>query len=216
MDFLSLLSIELFKAGLSAGLLYFSWCAGQKIVSRWDLKKKTREIDVQISQQLHTLIGEWKAVWRTWKVLHGELSQAPATQCLEWRWRLLDRAAIAEGMVEAILLRTATARFLQNHEIVTLGLFRQAFQQLRQSIRDQESLPWTRQNSEYWLFHDLTVRVYFLLEREGEHTELSSTDCERQLKSILAITSGEWEKSVKRNSNFELENSKPLTKPFDE
>jgi len=189
------IGIELIKFLLSVGLLCLTWFVGQRILSDWDLRKKRREADILSTQRFQELIGEWKAVWRLWKVYKNsathKIDAPPAT-----RWDLLTRAAHAEGGVEAIITRLALERSLGDIERSYLGLFRQSFQQLREAIRGDASLTWKRGDAEYWLLHELAVRVASIIDREGPKEPLTATDAERQLNQVLKITMDDWTKAV--------------------
>jgi hypothetical protein len=112
------------------------------------------------------------------------------------RWDLFDRAAKAEGGIEAILLRLSTERQLCGCEREQLGLFRQSFQQLRQAIRDDKALAWNRRSPEYWFADELAIRVFLIIEREPPKKPLTATDGEHQLKDILAVAGPQWNVAV--------------------
>lgn len=204
------IQIELFKGALSGVAtivtLLLTWIGGQQILGYWELRKRRKEMDIQSAQRFHDLIGEWKAIWRAWKYFKSSSVSAnagafPATA----RWDLLDRAARAEGGVEAILLRLAIERELCGCERTQLGLFRQSFQQLREAIRDDDELLWDRKSEVYWLAHELAIRVSFIIDAKPPKVSLTPTDCERQLRSILAVDGPTWDKAISERSGIPSE-----------
>jgi hypothetical protein len=75
------------------------------------------------------------------------------------RWSLLARACEVEGKNEAILVKLATERDLETEALKALGLFRQAIQKLRESIRDDKEIPFASRGPEYVFFNDLAAKV---------------------------------------------------------
>jgi hypothetical protein len=203
MSFSEELQIELLKTALSAivtvGALLLTWFGGQKILDQWDLRKKRKEIDIQTAQRFHELVGEWKAVWRAWQFLKKTPPKgSPIVASPTARWDLFDRAAKAEGGIEAILLRLSIERQLCGCERKQLGLFRQSFQQLREAIRDDKGLAWNRGSKEYWFAHELAIRVSLIIEREPPQKPLTATDGKHQLEDILAVTGTKWNVAIKK------------------
>jgi hypothetical protein len=193
------LIIESIKALFAVGLLCLTWFFGQKILTMWDLRKKRREADLQAIQRFQELFGEWKAVWRSWKVYKSsEKYKISVPDCT--RWTLLERAAAAEGGVEAIVTRLALERRLNERERNKLGLFRQSFQQLREAIRGDTDLAWTREDVQYWLLHNLAVCVASILDREPSRQPMSVAEGENQLRDILKVKMEDWESAVKAAS----------------
>jgi hypothetical protein len=189
------IGIEVIKFVFSIGLLCLTWFVGQRVLSDWDLRKKRREADILSTQRFQELIGEWKAVWRLWKVYKNSEEhkiEPPNTA----RWDLLARAAEAEGGVEAIITRLALERSLSEAEREYLGLFRQSFQQLREAIRGDMDLTWKRGDAEYRLLHELTVRVASIIDRASPKAPLSPTKADCQLKQVLRVTMEDWKSAV--------------------
>jgi hypothetical protein len=181
------IKIEIIKFGLSILLLGLTWFVGQRILAGWDLRKKRRELDIVSTQRFQELIGEWKGVWRLWKV-HKNSAKYSIDVPVGTRWELLTRAADAEGGVEAIISRLALERSLTNAECRYLGLFRQSFQQLREAIRGDSELTWHRGDQEYWMLHDLAIQVALVIDREAQRKPLKATCAEDQLRDILKVT----------------------------
>lgn len=80
--------------------------------------------------------------------------------------------------MEAFFVKLATEKILSPPDLNSLGLFRQAIQQLRQSIRDFEKMDWQRKDKEYILLKELAVKTALLINdnsktpsaREGGNT----------------------------------------------
>lgn len=81
----------------------------------------------------------------------------------DYCWELMDRASKAEGGVEALLVKVATERCLTDDNAEDLGLFRQAYQQLRDAIRYKKSEDFQRDSPEYYLFDELSCEFLKIL-----------------------------------------------------
>ena len=57
--------LEAIKTLMSALLLLLSWLVGQKIVARWDVIKKQRELDIAVARDFQKLYGEFKEISRS-------------------------------------------------------------------------------------------------------------------------------------------------------
>lgn len=113
-----------------------------RISTGWNLIQKKRETDINNIQQFYSIYGEFKEVSRLWRINkknepRGYYLGIPSQN----RWDLLARACSIEGKVEAILVKLATERWLKEETLKDLGLFRQAIQQLRESIQDDLIVP---------------------------------------------------------------------------
>jgi hypothetical protein len=164
-SFSSKLLLEAIKTLFSLVLLVVTWYGGQSIITYWDYRKKRNEIEISSAQRFFELYGEFKAIMRLWKVFCVNTGRAPAAHAPtngiviptpdETRWQLLKRAADAESGVESLILKLAAERNLTEKQMAALGLFRQAYQTLRQAIRENEWLHWTYDCPEYVLFNNL-------------------------------------------------------------
>jgi len=136
---MSQVNLEIFKAALSLSVgvvtLGLGWFVGNRLSLKWNLIQKRREIDMANVQQFYSLYGEFKEVVKIWRVIKRNKDSALAIPS-DSRWSLLARACAVEGKNEAILVKIATERDLEEKALVQLGLFRQAIQKLRESIRD--------------------------------------------------------------------------------
>lgn len=196
MQYWNHVELEMIKTGLSWLTLGLGWLVGYGIIARWDLMKKRQELDIAIATQFHKLYGEFKEVSRLWSAFSfsGNRSKPltfPDTTPLD----LLKRAAAAEGGVEAIIVKLATERVLDGEDIKTLGLFRQAYQKLREAIRDGGPLGWTRDTPEYTLYNDLASKTACIIS-SNKIKKCKSAEAPKMLQRITAIGPEEWHKAV--------------------
>src|ERR1700752_3043255 len=139
-------SLELLKAGLSLSValitLAVGWFVGQRFTVKWNLFQKRRETDIANVQQFHSLYGEFKELSKLWRVIkRNKDSSLEIPSAI--RWLLLARACAVESKNETIIVKLATERCLSKDDMTKLGLFRQALQKLRESIRDDEEVPFS-------------------------------------------------------------------------
>ena len=154
---------EVLKAGLdllvAIIVLFLGWRFGLKFTAKWNLCQKKRETDIANLQQFYSLYGEFKEVCKIWRVIKQE--RDPNLEVTsDSRWSLLARACAVESKNEAITVKLATERNLDDDALRTLGYFRQAIQQLRESIRDGKEVPsCDREQPEYAFLNELVVKV---------------------------------------------------------
>jgi hypothetical protein len=205
--------IEVIKAGFNLALLATGWLVGQKIIANWDLRKKQRELDVSSSVQFQQLYGELKEVGRLWRE-----SKKPNANKIglphDLRWSLLAKATAAESKYEAVVMKLASERLLNNLELTALGLFRQACQQLRQSMRVDAEVLWSDFNPAYLLFNDLAANVTCLLGGLRPRKSVTSEIASANLKAIAYVRGDDWDKAVKLYEKAMTENLPiaPLTR----
>jgi hypothetical protein len=108
-------------------------------------------------------------------------------------WKLLERAAAAEASMETMMVKLASERVLSATDLATLGQFRQAFQRLREVIREGEKLDWfSSEHPEYLAFKKLAIGVSRLVSA----VDVSSLPTmEKSQESLKTITSNIWEDS---------------------
>ena len=117
--------------------LLTAWAIGHRLAARWSLWQKHREQTLAATSEFYRLYGEFFAVWKLW---NNSVRQSTAVGQDDRRWNLLERAAAAEASMETIMLKLASERILSEADLATLGRFRQAFQYLRDVIRQREEL----------------------------------------------------------------------------
>lgn len=181
---------ELLKSVLTLGVsvttLGLGWFVGQRLTYRWNIRQKRKEAQLSISQQFYQAYGEFFAVWKLWNRLDPNGAFFSDRQ-----WELQKRAVAAEATIEGILVKLSSEVQLQPHHIKTLGCYRQAFQQLRQSIRLGHVLPWTySEDPPYVAFKKLASEVGALLSSEWPEQPPAPGSAAMQLEEI---TCNKWE-----------------------
>ena len=189
---------ELIKAAfsfLSAALVItLGWLVGQRLTYAWNVRQKRREFQLSSSQQFYLAYGEFFVVWKLWNRLDRT---APASN--ERMWELHKRAAAAEAIIEGTLVKVSSEVNLDDEQIGTLGHFRQAFQQLRQAIRQDRHLPWhSSEHPEYRTFKTLAVDVAILL---GKDWPSQPPSRKRASDQLIQITSNRWEMEWVKDSD---------------
>ncbi|HWS86022.1 MAG TPA: hypothetical protein VN282_03445 [Pyrinomonadaceae bacterium] len=167
--------LEVIKTLLSLVLLAAGWLFGQRIVAYWDDRKKRNEMDIAAAQRFYDLYGEFKAITRLWSTFsfHARAGQRgedrinfpPDDDTV--RLELLRRSAAAESGVEALILKLAVERKLEPGQLETLGLFRQAYQRLRETIREDKEFSWFSHTGAYALFNALAAKVAHMISFDG-------------------------------------------------
>lgn len=189
--------LEAVRAVFGFGLLASGWFLGQKIVASWDIRKKRQELDIGAAVQFQQLYGELKEVGRLWRESRkSEASEIGLPEGL--RWSLLARGANAESKYEAVVMKLASERELAPDQLAALGLFRQACQQLRQSIRKNEEVSWTDFGPEYFLFNDLAAEVTCLISMSRPRKPISSGTASVNLEGIAKVRGSHWRDEVNK------------------
>ena len=181
---------ELYKASLGLGIslvtLGLGWRFGQRLTVRWNLRQKQRELDLATAHEFHKLYGEFFAIWKLWNY-----SLTAEHGCTVTRSDLLVRTCAAEGAIESLLVRIAVGRDLRDEDIRTLGRFRQGYQTLRETIRDNKKLDWSSStHPEYLAFKQLAAGVALLIVSEHAPT---NTLAKERAKALVSITSNRGE-----------------------
>jgi hypothetical protein len=198
MTFHQELFLEVVKFALGLGTLSLGWFYGQQIVAYWDIRKKRQELDIAAARDFHNLYGEFREVSRIWRAIKYDDSTGTKIEFEpQVRLELMRRAASAEGKIESLIVKLASERELTGQEIKTLGLFRQAYQRLREAIRNGDRFEWTRGSPEYHLYNTLTSTVAFLIDQEKIRRQTSSVKAAKQLAQIAAVTPQAWDQAVK-------------------
>jgi hypothetical protein len=149
---------------------------GQKLTAKWNIRVKEREDDLEAMRKIRELYGELVTTRRLWNLHRSEDGSSGPRDAR--RLHLLDRAATADGAMEAILMKAAFERSLSMHEQDQLGLLRQGFHQLRRQIRKNVSLPWSYSNHpEYKAMKQATHTLIDII-ATGERQHLGPTQFE--------------------------------------
>lgn len=155
----------------------------------WNTRQKQRELDLSTAESFHRLYGEFFAVWKLWNYLIRDVGEQELPGAS--RWELLKRATDAEAGVEAILGTLASQRSLKPEVVADLGKFRQAFQSLRETIRDGQPLEWNESSDPHYLsYKELATSVAALI-HSGRRARSSSA--RKRAAAWLEITSNRWE-----------------------
>lgn len=168
---------------------------GQAIVASWQMRNKRRELDIETSLQFQQMYGEFKDIWRIWKVLRGN----KAVDLLipeDARFELLKRATAAESKVEAIVVKLAVERQLSESQITDIGLFRQGFQRLRQKIRDNKKLDFNYTHPEYRLFNERAAAVAGIILSEAPRKPPDGRLAAKHLEAISKIRKKHWKEAM--------------------
>lgn len=180
----SLLSLVVSVVTLGLG-----WFIGQRLSIYWAIRQKRRELELAAVSEFYKLYGEFFAVWKLWNEFCKGSSSIKQSQSLgdSTRWELLQRASNAEGSLESLFVKLASEKKLVKTDIEILGKFRQAYQNLRESISNNQSLNWRYSgHPEYITFKRLAYLVANII--------LSDTEV-RFTNALEEITSNVWEES---------------------
>jgi hypothetical protein len=192
MTFWHYVALEAVKAIITLLALAF---VGQRVIAYWDIRKKRVELDIAAANQFHQLYGEFKTVWRLWKIFNdNEGVQFPEHS----RAELLKRATSAESGIEAITVKLASERALNEAEIKTLGLFRQAYQLVREAIRYNKPLNWQWDSLEYRLFNALSSEVSRMISSNEKRQQPTLRDAQENFRKITDIRREAWEEEINR------------------
>jgi hypothetical protein len=164
----------------AAGLLA-TWFVGQRIATAWQIRQKRRELQLDAVGEFYRAYGEFYEIWKVWNYRLRERVPDPGGE-------LFSRAAAMEGRVEAILVRIATERRLSPRDVEQLGLLRQAFQELRQAMRDGRAIRWNY--SEHPKYLELKRLAAYAASLSGDGHWPRPTAEEAQA-AVVAITANE-------------------------
>lgn len=228
MQFWDYLWLELIKTFLGLLLLTFTWIGGQQVLIYWDLIKKRQEFDFTVANQFYQLYGEFRAVQRLWRVLADKNEEGKRKFNFEFsdaqtvRLELLKRSVLVESGLEAIILKLSIERSLTEEDMQNLGLLRQAYQMLREAIRDNKSLSYSWDSPEYKLLNNLVSSVgrlispdkkpklfIELLDNDNEQPELIKA--QSNLREISGFRSNDFKKAVDK-IQLPANNTKALIK----
>jgi hypothetical protein len=123
----------LFGAGLA-------WLVGTQVSYVWDERRRRRESDLAALATFYRLYGQFFATWKLWSAHRGHADNLRPPD--NTQWSLLERAEEAEGGFESLLVKLASERKLEGDDRLLLGSFREAYQMLREQIRQNQPLNW--------------------------------------------------------------------------
>jgi hypothetical protein len=190
------LTIELLKIISPIAALFLTWFVGVRILHTWEIKRKKKELDILMVSEFYKHYGEFSSIWRLWKVYHDNNPDKITGVVKTDYWKLLERAANVEGGMEAIFVKLASEKKLNDEEIKSLGLFRQAIQQLRQSIREYDKMDWQREHREYISLKKLSIFTARLINKPKKYPKDKNDLPSKQLSAITIVDSDSWKKEV--------------------
>ena len=132
------LAVAAFGALVAALLL---WGVGYRLTFMWEDRKRRRELDLAAVETFYRLYGEFFAAWKLWDS-HERKGVPGKGEPRELQWELLEQVERAEGGFEALLIKLASERVLDDTDKVLLGCFREGSQMLRETIRAGQALEW--------------------------------------------------------------------------
>lgn len=178
-------------AAITLGTLILGWLVTTRVSDRWDKLKARRERDLRSLDAFYELYGRFFATWKLWEVAYRERDSAMFS---DRRQELLREAASAEGELDALWVRVTSERVLSSNDIELLGCYRQAFQRLRESIREDVPLVWGKSNhQEYVAFKMLSSTVAGLLSRASSLELPERSEAAAALDRITHNTfEGKW------------------------
>jgi hypothetical protein len=138
--------------------ILLAWFVGNRLSARWAIRQKRKELDLAAANRLYELYGEFFAISKLWNDYKRQDRTIDLSK--ESRERVIERAYGAEGGIEALFVKLASEKRIHQRDTEALFKFRQAFQQLRESIREGRDLPWHRdRHPEYLTFKRLSCFV---------------------------------------------------------
>lgn len=202
--------LELLKASLNLSValltLGLAWFIGNRLSVKWNLIQKRRETDIANVQQFYSLYGEFKEVSKIWRVIKRNRDSSLVFPS-DSRWSLLARACAIESKNETIVVKLATERDLEADALETLGLFRQALQKLRESIRDNLEIPFSSRGPEYVFFNDLASKVSLIISSSHLDETSNPESASKRLRVIANVRLPDFEAAIKSFSETHPEYS---------
>lgn len=191
------LEVDAWWAVLSASL---AAAVGGFVAHFWHSLKKRRESELVALSGFYECFGEFLAVRRIWN--HHKDSDEHDS---EKESQLFVRAAEIEARIESLLIKIASERKLTKQHVSDLGCLRQAYQSLRQHIRDGRKLSWGHSgHKQHVALKDISARVsQLLLGTSAQFRRLPTGTAESQIKSIM---DNEHEEIWERIAGQELRN----------
>jgi hypothetical protein len=192
------MELEIIKALLNLGVatigLVLTWFLGSRITASWAERQKRREFELALANAFYDHYGEFRAVWRSWNLALEE-STKNSEEFEKRSATLLDRASIAEGGLEAVLLKVASERLLKKTDQRDLGNLRQAFQVLRERIQEKCPISYgSSEDPDYLEFKRLATHLGTLLASRA-YNQPTPTDA---YEAFREITSNKYEYRWKR------------------
>jgi hypothetical protein len=116
-----------------------AWLVGTQITYRWDELKRQRESDLKAADEFYSAYGQFFSTWKLWNTQKDHSAIALPDRV---EWALLEKAEESEARFEALLVKLASERVLAKSDTDLLACFRQAYQALREHMREGRALRW--------------------------------------------------------------------------
>ena len=123
-----------------------AWLVGTQITYIWDDAKRRRELDLAAVADFYKCYGTFLQIWRIWNSHKEHATRFSAPDDIQWH--CMQSASEVEGDLESFLIKLISERTLDDQDIELLGCFREAYQSLRERIRDNEPLRWYSRSPE--------------------------------------------------------------------
>lgn len=177
---------------LALGTAILAIVVGGTVTYFWTSRQKSREFELSSLNNLYRAFGEFLAVRRIWNQYKDG---SYTTQ--EKQDTLFTRSAEIEATIEALVIQIASERTLNTAQTDDLGGLRQAFQSLREHIREDRKLSWGSSDHEQSVaFKDKSARVCQMLlpTRLFTHFRMPSANiAATQIKNIMDNKhEGDW------------------------
>jgi hypothetical protein len=121
-----------------------AWLVGTRVAYLWDERKRRRESDLEALNGFYRAYGEFFTTWKLWDShkQKRERKYVLADPPPGFQWKMLEQAEEAESEFEALLIKIASERRLVERQKLLIRSFRQAYQSLRENIREDKALAW--------------------------------------------------------------------------
>jgi hypothetical protein len=204
---------------IGRGVLGFAFVAvlGGAAGLVWGLIRHRRELDLAALADFRQAYGRWFAIWKSWEAaISAAPGRDPAQADRDIRNGLIRQAADIEGVFEALLVKIATERRLNQGEIRRMARFRESYQELRNSMKADKKLPFRVQYDPehvkaYLAFKVLSIEFSSLLGRRGRKLNPRTwfrPSPRRQQETFVQITSwrstGLWWEAVEKEEHRKI------------
>jgi hypothetical protein len=132
--------------------------------------------------------------WRLWNAVRSNKIPPPNETR---RYELLKQASEAEAALECLLIRLASERFLSRLVQKRLALFRQGCQIVRQSVRENGTVPWHSSQVPSYLAFKEGASLFASLIRKRAWTLPTTQWLAR--RAVAEITHNKYESSDERH-----------------
>lgn len=184
-------SFELVRSLLNVAVtlitLVLGWFVGNRLSAAWAIRQKKREIELETVKEFYRIYGEFISTWKLWTYFKDQKIENIT------RWELLERASKSEGALESIYVKLSSERKnIGEMDVEILARFRQCYQKLRESIRDDKLLGWHRDKhpEEYESFKLLAglVSDIILAVPQSKKQKVIAPN-----EAFMMLSSNEWE-----------------------